>query len=92
MITGEDIKEAEQTLIRTRDISVIPSSSTLVDRARITHPACDNFVGNLRDDLRKKLPNLDPRFEPVLNTLFRHALMVGCIAGREDMRKNGDES
>lgn len=90
MITSLDIQEAEQALIRTRHISAIPSSSTLIDRARVTEAACDNFVGNLRGDLRKKLPNLDPRFEPVLNTLFRHALLVGCIAGREDMRANGD--
>lgn len=92
MITATSVQEAEQALIRSRQISVIPSAQTLLDRARVTPEACDNFVRGLEGDLKKKLPHLDPRFEPVLNTLFRHALLVGAIAGREDMRMHGDEA
>lgn len=80
MIDGETIERAEKALAVAGEFGGMQEVYRMADSDATAVAA---FVGNCRDTMKKRLPNLDPRIEPSLNTMLAHAYMVGVRCGRE---------
>lgn len=84
MINGENLERAERLISQTYQVAVGP---TAVDRvcmkARIERDAADAIIRHHMTTLTKRyLPDLDPRHEPAMATMFLHMLAVGATAQR----------
>jgi hypothetical protein len=84
VVTGENLERAERLISQTYRIVVGPSA---VDRvcmkARMDREAVDNFIRHHKDTFVKHYaPDLDPRLDAALNTMFLHMLAVGATAQR----------
>lgn len=83
MITGESLERAERSLIQAREF--VPEDRILFERAFTDKAAVERFLRHHLDTLQERHPELDPRLEPALATMFRHMLLVGAVAGRQDV-------
>lgn len=83
MIAGEDIERAERHLMRPIGIDV-PAAAPQFSRAQVKQEDFDNFLKHHHDTLVKHAPDMDPRFDGVINVMLRHFFLVGVLAGRTD--------
>jgi hypothetical protein len=82
MITAEHLEKAENVLKRTYKLG-IGNPRIVYDRARIAHEAGDALMAHHKTTLFKEyMPEVDPRVESSILTMFMHFLAVGAIAQR----------
>jgi hypothetical protein len=79
MIRAEDLEAAERVLVVSAEIDGLANQYNTVD---IDPDAINAFVRHHLENLRRAIPDMDPRIEPNFNTFCRHALLVGILAGR----------
>jgi hypothetical protein len=79
MIRANDIGHAERILsIFVQEDDVAPQfEHCMVDR-----DAFENFLKDRTTLMKKRYPNMDPRIEPMLNTMLMHFFFVGVLCGR----------
>lgn len=82
MISGDSLERAETSLIQAR--SFVPEDRILFDRAFCEQDAVERFLKHHMEILVQHSSSLDPTLEPSLYTMFRHMLLVGAVAGREN--------
>lgn len=83
MITGESLARAETSLIRARDL--VPEDRVLFDRAFCEQTGVESFLRHHMSILTAHSPSIDPTLEPTIVTMLRHMLLVGAVAGRQDV-------
>lgn len=82
LIEAEHIERAENLLRRTYKLTT-GDPRLIFDRARIDRTAADTLVAAHSVILFKQyMPDIDPRQEPAIRTMFAHFLAVGAIAQR----------
>lgn len=80
IIGSEAITKAENLLRRTYKLQT-GEPRLIFDRARIDRTAADTLIAAHSTILFKQyLPDIDPRQEPAIRTMFAHFLAVGSIA------------
>ena len=84
VITGEDLERAEREISQIYNFVVgVDAVERVCLKAGITREAADTFISHHLNNLgRQHLPDLDPRLEPALATMFLHMLSVGATAQR----------
>jgi hypothetical protein len=81
MISAEHIERAERLLKQSYAIGI--GDRVILDRARVEPEAFEKFIRHHREVFFKQYaPDIDPRLEPSLLTMFRHFFAVGAIAQR----------
>lgn len=82
IIDAEAITRAENLLRRTYKLNT-GDPRLIMDRALIDRTAADTLIKAHSDILFKQyMPDIDPRQEPAIRTMFAHFLAVGAIAQR----------
>lgn len=82
MIEAEHIERAERLLVQTYRIGT-GDFKIVMDRARVDKDALDKFVNHHSTILFKKyMPEIDPRHEAAIRTMFVHFFAIGAIAQR----------
>lgn len=86
MIDGETMEKAEKILsIR----GSLGGMEAVHETASVNSEALGQLVRHhVSGTLLQRMPNLDPRIEPVLNTILAHFFMVGVVSERIE---NGSE-
>lgn len=89
MINGEDLERAENQISRVYAIAVGASAADRVCyKASLDRSAVDSFIKHHLQNLTKKyLPDIDPRHEPALATMFLHMLATGAVVGSENAKR-----
>lgn len=82
LIDSEDIERAENLLRRTYKLTT-GDPRLVMDRARVDRTALDTLIKAHSDLLfNQYLPDIDPRAESSLRTMFVHFFAVGAISQR----------
>ena len=82
LIDSEALMKAENKLKRTYKLQT-GDPRLIFDRARIDRTAADTLIAAHSTTLFKQyLPDIDPRQEPAIRTMFAHFLCIGAIAQR----------
>lgn len=90
MISSEDLERAERSISMTYQVVAgVEAVDKVCMRARLERGACDQFLKYHLERLTKQyLPDIDPRHEPALATMFLHMLAVGAVAEREASKRD----
>lgn len=82
LIGSESLLRAENKLKRTYALNT-GDPQLIYDRALIDRTAANTYIAAHSDMLfRQYMPDIDPRQEPAIRTMFAHFLCVGAIAQR----------
>jgi hypothetical protein len=89
VIEAEHIERAER-LLKTTYMIGVGDPRIIIDRARADRAAVDNLMIHHKTRLFKEyLPDVDPRVEPAIVTMFLHFFALGAISQRVS---DGNES
>lgn len=85
VVIGPDIEAAEAELAAPFKIHLSDQSlaAPRMARAMVDSNAGGQYIDFHVGTLRKHFPEMDPRLEPSLRTMFLHYFLVGVICGRK---------
>jgi len=89
VINAHHIEMAERHLAGAAQITsgAAEIEGVLFSKAQVDQAAFEKFLQHHWQTLHARLPDLDPRLEPFMNTHLRHFFLIGAMAERE--RKQG---
>lgn len=79
-IKHDDLREAEKKLMgRYR---IVGNSKILFETTGVDREGLDRMFSEHWEYLKEKFPNMEEEYTAPLNTMFRHFMLVGVMAGR----------
>lgn len=85
MINGHHIQMAEQKLAGSVQMThdVVETDRALFMRANVERESFERLLKHHWEAMHERLPDLDPRLQPFMNTHLRHFFLIGAMAERE---------
>lgn len=84
-LNGHHIQMAEQKLMGRIRITAeaVEVNDALFSISGVQRAAFESYLDHHWETVHKRLPELDPRIEPTINTHLRHFFLVGVMSERE---------
>jgi hypothetical protein len=80
MIDGEGIERAEKMIMALFSAGIWPDSA--LEYFEIDESAFSNFIKHSLGRIRELYPDIDPRHDAAIATMFTHQTLVGVAMGR----------